>query len=341
MLGSLTVGSRVLALTEMPRLIIQVHPVIDNGASKGEFMDADGKAVFTGTVKITEIMVAQTKRNLPQWIELYNASMTQGVNLKNWELKILNYNSPDLDARTQVTLKIKDDLRIGPNQTALIISGSGRKSGSLPQVYDLFRKHKSDLELTRKTDSVLSVEGFYISLSDGRDNIADDVGNIDDNPKTDDEPAWAIPMSEDGRSSIMRRHDDGTARDGTEETAWILTESTPAVSVTYYGDSDDIGSPGARGGSALPVSLSSFRPVRDPTTGAVVVRWITQSELNNAGFNILRSETKKGEFKVVNLKGIIAGHGTTSEKHVYEWKDTTAKTQRCLLLPDRGCFLRW
>jgi len=47
--------------------------------------------------------------------------------------------------------------------------------------------------------------------------------------------------------------------------------------------------------------------------------------LNNAGFNILRSETKDGEFQVINAKGIIAGHGTTSEKHVYTYTDTTAK----------------
>ena len=34
---------------------------------------------------------------------------------------------------------------------------------------------------------------------------------------------------------------------------------------------------------------------------------------------------RTGEFKVVNVKGIVPGHGTTSEKHVYEWTDTTAK----------------
>ena len=70
---------------------------------------------------------------------------------------------------------------------------------------------------------------------------------------------------------------------------------------------DDVGTPGYRQGGPLPVSLSSFRPVRDQATGEVVVRWITQSELNNAGFNILRSEAKDGEFEVVNLKGIIPG----------------------------------
>ena len=93
----------------------------------------------------------------------------------------------------------------------------------------------------------------------------------------------------------------------------------------FYGHPDDISTPAFRYGGVLPVSLSSFRPVRDAATGAVVIRWITESELNNAGFNILRSETKNGEFTVVNLRGIIPGHGTTSEKHVYEWKDTTAK----------------
>ena len=93
----------------------------------------------------------------------------------------------------------------------------------------------------------------------------------------------------------------------------------------YYGHPDDIATPGFRRGGPLPVELSSFRPVRDAATGHVVIRWATESELNNAGFNILRSETKRGTFKVVNVKGIVPGHGTTSEKHVYEWTDTTAK----------------
>ena len=78
-------------------------------------------------------------------------------------------------------------------------------------------------------------------------------------------------------------------------------------------------------GGPLPVSLSSFRPVRNQTTGHVDIRWITESELNNAGFNILRSERKNGDFKVINVKGIIPGHGTTSEKNVYQFTDTTAK----------------
>lgn len=75
----------------------------------------------------------------------------------------------------------------------------------------------------------------------------------------------------------------------------------------------------------LPVSLSSFCPVRDAATGHVNVTWIAESELKNAGFNILQSEMKNGRFKVINVKGIIVGHGTTSEKHVYKFADTTTK----------------
>ena len=55
-----------------------------------------------------------------------------------------------------------------------------------------------------------------------------------------------------------------------------------------------------------------------------VVKWTTESELDNAGFYILQSQTKKGKFKVINPT-MIQGAGTTSERHTYTWTDTTAK----------------
>ena len=77
-----------------------------------------------------------------------------------------------------------------------------------------------------------------------------------------------------------------------------------------------------RGRGPLPVTLSSFRA--EHTNAGVVLKWTTESELDNAGFNILRSETKDGTFKVVNPK-LIHGAGTTGERHTYTWTDTTAK----------------
>ena len=147
------------------------------------------------------------------------------------------------------------------------------------------------------------------------------------------DPAWELPMGEDDRSSLIRRYDDGVERDGTmlgDGTAgsagWVLASDSPlggAQQDTYYGSREDQGTPGYRAGGALPVSLSKFRPER-LESGAVVVRWITESELNNAGFNILRSETRDGEFTKLNTK-LIAGQGTISERTVYEYADTSAK----------------
>ena len=72
----------------------------------------------------------------------------------------------------------------------------------------------------------------------------------------------------------------------------------------------------------LPVSLSHFRAER--IEAGVVLKWTTESEIDNAGFYLYRSETKEREFKVVNSM-LIQGAGTTSERHTYTWTDTTAK----------------
>lgn len=60
------------------------------------------------------------------------------------------------------------------------------------------------------------------------------------------------------------------------------------------------------------------------TDAGAVLNWTTESELDNAGFYIYRSETKDGKFKIVNTT-LIQGAGTTSERHTYTWTDTTAK----------------
>ena len=72
----------------------------------------------------------------------------------------------------------------------------------------------------------------------------------------------------------------------------------------------------------LPVTLSHFRA--EHTADGVLLKWTTESEVDNAGFYIYRSQTKDGEFKVVN-PSMIQGAGTTSERNEYTWKDTTAK----------------
>ena len=144
---------------------------------------------------------------------------------------------------------------------------------------------------------------------------------------------WELPARDSAfRQSLVRQYGrrvidgDGpdVADDGTMQSAWRQSNLISA-SVSYYGHRKDIGTPGYRLGGPLPVTLSSFRPVRNRVTGHVDITWVTESELNNAGFNILRGESRDGAFKVVNVKGIVAGHGTTGERRVYTFTDTTAK----------------
>ena len=66
----------------------------------------------------------------------------------------------------------------------------------------------------------------------------------------------------------------------------------------YYGHKTDIGTPGHREGGIAPVMLSHFRANR--TDRGVFLEWGTQSELYNAGFNILRGKTQAGGFVKVN-----------------------------------------
>lgn len=72
----------------------------------------------------------------------------------------------------------------------------------------------------------------------------------------------------------------------------------------------------------LPVNLSQFHA--EPTDTGVILKWTTESELDNAGFYIYRSKTKDGKFRIVN-RSMIQGAGTTGERNEYTWTDSTAK----------------
>ena len=165
-----------------------------------------------------------------------------------------------------------------------------------------------------------------------RQAAVDVVGNLG----ADGAAMWALPTNEGGpRSSIIRRHvhvaqGPAVPEDSRRATSWVLASKTGFAQIThsraqsYYGAATDIGTPGFRAGGAVPVELSHFRPARDKATGTVVITWATQSELNNAGFFIKRSNQRDGEFKVINAT-MVPGAGTTSEKQFYTYTDTTAQ----------------
>ena len=314
-----------------------------------------------GTVTISEIMFATDGgANEIQWIELSNSSKTETVALDadtGWELIIENYDNPRANNEPlSGTINFKESGRvktISPEQTVLIVSANGRNSGTThakgqlfgaTRVFKVYPALAAEFGMRTSRDAFLHpTQGFHIKLVDGSNNLVDEVGNLDGRSRTPDRPTWELPngWTEDGdRTSIIRQYREynprlrrytnkGITLDGTLRDAWVRAAETSFLYLsqknieTWYGSRTDHGSPSIRAGGALPVQLSQFRP--DLTeTGTVVINWTTESEVDNAGFNILRSQTRTGEFKVINAQ-LIPGAGTTAERNTYTWTDTTAK----------------
>ncbi len=309
-------------------------PGFDNGAIKDKVKDLTA----SDPVVISEIMfgTGSSGRRVPQWIELYNPSDTQAVKLNSWRLEVRNTNdaSESLNVELSYTL-ILPDVRVLPKQTVLIVSSSigeaTRNRFPSDRIINLWsnRSFRDITEATSPRDPVLSSVGFYIKLSDPEKQVVDQVGNIDGTRRSDDTPAWTLPggnLEDGGRASMIRR--EGTFGNGTEADAWISANATNfagkvGIKELYYGDEDDVGTPGYRAGGPLPVQLSSFYSKRNDA-GAVIITWATESELDNAGFNILRSLSRVGEFTRINAQ-LIPGAGTTGEKNTYTWTDTSAR----------------
>jgi hypothetical protein len=69
--------------------------------------------------------------------------------------------------------------------------------------------------------------------------------------------------------------------------------------------------------ASLPVELSSFS---GKLVGkAVELTWMTQSEVNNHGFMVLRAESEKGAFH--EISALIQGAGTSSDRREYTFRD--------------------
>ena len=307
------------------------------GYPNGALLDrgADAKA----SIVISEIML-DISRNLPQWIEIQNLSNTKGVTLTNASLFIVNHSlkadgTDYTESKLSETINI-DNVELPPNQVMLIVANASRSNTRLPdsRIVNLRRG---------RGEKLLNSNGFQITLklrtneAASRHETVDIVGNLGPAPalsrRVDDQSfedtLWDWPAGVDvngNRLSIARRTSSKVTSDGTAAGAWVSSESDSRLSqlreLTFYGHSNDISSPGQTVGAPVPVSLSFFRPTLE--NGEIVIRWTTESELDNAGFNILRSDSQSGEFKQVNSE-LVQGAGTTGERNTYKWVDESAK----------------
>ena len=293
-----------------------------------------------GQIYISEIMFAGGG-TLPQWIEIANGSKSEEVNLSGWTLTVENATADaDVSVGASAKFTIPEGTRIDPSgqhdtpSTVLVVTEQGRNNltGAMAdgQVVNLWTDQQLELfrlDIFKRRYSLLSDMAFKITLAPPAALIttpAADATDVVGNLGADGTATWALPMAEgNARSSIIRRHVAGSVgpaepKDGEMMESWVLASDTNfgkpmhLRAHSYYGLPIDVGTPGFRAGGALPVELSHFRPERQKDTGAVVITWSTQSELNNAGFFIKRSQQRDGEFQIINAT-MIPGAGTTSE----------------------------
>ena len=238
----------------------------DKAAAAVKKTESTGTMPEDGQIYISEVMFAGGGI-LPQWIEISNGSRTEEINLSGWTLTVDNAAADaDVSIGATATFTIADGTTIDPSgqqdsaSTILVVTEKGRNNvEDSGQVLDLMKSNEVDLILagvvTRKY-TLLSGMAFMVTLAPPepeatkppadetagakatrqaaekkaaakRKAATDMVGNLG----ADGAAAWALPMSEDGRSSIIRRHvqvaigaaapDDGTLMD-----SWVLASDT-------------------------------------------------------------------------------------------------------------------
>ncbi len=237
---------------------------------------------ITGTayseVSISEIMYGSEARFSPkQWIEIFNSG-TEPIDLTGWTLTIQNVDSDDLTGPVTATINFRDTTfedapRIWPNDFLLIVtSKTDENSGDFmeDQVYDLRwieGVRKDNLEISFNT-IWLSAEGFHIKLTGKDGNLVDETGNYDGTTTL-----WDLPydfnrgrVRAGNRTSLIRRYANGVALDGTLKESWVSAADANLTTdqKTYYGDENDISSPGILNNITSPPPVVTQQPSTVP-----------------------------------------------------------------------------
>ena len=237
-----TVEEAPVTVEETPVTVEEPPPTVEETPQPAQIQSA---------VSISEIMFGSEHWFTPvQWIELHNAG-PDIINMAGWQLVIQNVKSPDLTGKVNATVTFKDGFwsdapRIWPNDVVLVVGSTDSNSKNLAedQIYDLSWL----TSLTGFWTVWLSAEGFHVKLLDDKGNLVDEVGNLKDSTVQ-----WQLPYGQNRgrtraghRTSMIRRYVDSVPLDGTQAGGWVsaadvnLTEDQR----TYYGDRDDISTPG-------------------------------------------------------------------------------------------------
>jgi len=95
--------------------------------------------------------------------------------------------------------------------------------------------------------------------------------------------------------------------------------STGFTTPTWYGY------PTAACGQPTAIELSSFTAA--PKAGKVILQWSTESEIDNAGFNIYRAESNVGNYVKIN-DALISAQGSSTQGAAYDYIDTNVQNRK-------------
>jgi hypothetical protein len=79
------------------------------------------------------------------------------------------------------------------------------------------------------------------------------------------------------------------------------------------------------GESATVISLSFFTAT--PSNKEVIIKWSTESEIENTGFNLYRSESADGDYAKIN-DALISAEGFSTQGASYEFIDKNVKNRK-------------
>jgi hypothetical protein len=237
---------------------------------------------FAQSVVINEIgWMGTAASDTDEWLELYNAS-DNPVDLTGWSLKAV-------DGTPSITL-----------------NGTVAAHGFflLERTDD---NTISDCPANQIYTGALGNSGEFLQLVDQALNVVDQL---------DCSAGGWFGGSNSPKVSMERKH---PALDGNLPSNWASNNTTKRNGLDAAGAAVNAtpGQPNSVLDSTLPVELESFTAIwRD---GQVVLTWSVQSQVNNQGYKILKSEMESGPFHAIS--GLIPGAGSTTQRQNFNYND--------------------
>ena len=130
-----------------------------------------------------------------------------------------------------------------------------------------------------------------------------------------------VSIIEANLHGVPYKYSGGSTTDWTTATSHKFENLDPNTTYTLTVTARDLaGNEGSDSNSdvTLPVELTSFTATAGD--GKVTLHWITESEIENLGFNIYRSTNSNVKFLMLNDE-LIPGAGSSSSRHGYEYID--------------------